>query len=100
THFKYWNEQRIIKHRKMNQAMKSHLNARLQEYSLEELRQAIKNYSDILKSDNYYWTHKWSLQDFMKLNNVSRFVNEANPLNNFKSNKKGNSQRLISEVDF
>src|SRR5699024_8036801 len=30
TLFNYWNEQGIIKHRKMNQAMKSHINARLQ----------------------------------------------------------------------
>src|SRR5699024_8222644 len=95
THINYWNEQGIIKHRKMNQAMKSHINARLQEYSLEELRQAIKNYSDILKSDNYYWTHKWSLQDFMKPNNVTRFVDEAEPFNNFKSNKQNNTSKDI-----
>ena len=95
TLFNYWNEQGIIKHRKMNQAMKSHINARLQEYSLDELRQAIKNYSDILKSDSYYWTHKWSLQDFMKPNNVTRFVDEAEPFNNFKSNKQNNTSKDI-----
>lgn len=89
TLLNYWNEKEIIKHRKRNQAMESHINARLQEYSVDELKKAIDNYSLILNSDDYYWSHKWSLQDFMKPNNVIRFVDEADPFNNFKSNKKG-----------
>lgn len=95
TLFVYWNGQEIIKHRKMNQAMQSHINARLQEYSLDELKQAITNYSTILNSDDYYWTHKWSLQDFMKPNNVTRFVDEANPIDNFKSSKAKTSNKEI-----
>src|SRR5690625_921923 len=47
--FNHWNEKEIIKHRKMNQAMTSHINARLQDYSLVELKKAIDNYSSILK---------------------------------------------------
>src|SRR5699024_12253188 len=91
----HWSERGRRKQRKMNQAMKSHINATLQEYSLDELKQAIYNYSNILKSDNYYWTHKWSLQDFMKPNNVTRFVDEAEPFNNFKSNKQNNTSKDI-----
>lgn len=86
--FDYWNEKEIIKHRKRTQAMESHINARLQEYSVDELKRAIDNYSLVLRSDDYYWTHKWTLQDFMKPSNVIRFVDDADPLNNFKSNKK------------
>lgn len=98
TLFSFWNEQRIIKHRKMNQQMKSHINARLQDYSVDELKKAIYNYSIILKSDDYYWTHKWTLQEFMKPNNVTRFVDDADPLNNFKSNRKsGNQNREVAD---
>ena|SRR5699024_7984863 len=95
TLFNYWNEQGIIKHRSINQSMRSHINARLEDYSVEELQKAISNYATILKSDNYYWTHKWSLQDFMKPNNVTRFVDEAEPLENFKSNKQNNANKDI-----
>lgn len=91
TLFNYWNEQEIIKHRKMNQAMESHINARLEEYLVEELKKAISNYKEILTSSDYYWTHKWSLQDFMKPNNVTRFVDEADPMNNFKSDKNNSN---------
>ena len=90
TLFNHWNEKGIIRHRSMNQAMQSHMNARLEDYSIDELKKAIDNYSIILQSDNYYWTHKWSLQDFMKPNNVARFVDESEPLSNFKSNKTTN----------
>lgn len=88
TLFDHWNEKEIIKHRKMNQQMRSHINARLKEYSIDELKKAIDNFATVLKSDDYYWTHKWTLQDFMRPNNVSRFVDEAEPLQNFAKNKK------------
>jgi len=98
TLFSFWNEQGIIKHRKMNQQMESHINARLKDYSVDELKKAISNYSTILKSDDYYWTHKWSLQDFMKPNNVVRFVDDADPFNNFKSSKsKNNATRRVAD---
>lgn len=97
--FEFWNEQNIIKHRKMNQQMKSHINARLKEYSVDELKKAILNYSTVLKNDKYYWTHKWSLQDFMKPNNVTRFVDDADPLENFKKSKN-NGAGFIKEVNF
>jgi len=99
TLFSFWNDQGIIKHRKMNQAMKSHINARLKEYSVEELKKAIKNYADVLSSDNYYWTHKWTLQDFMKPDNVVRFTDESDPLSNFASNQKRVS-KIIEGTDF
>lgn len=100
TLFDHWNNKEIIKHRKMNQTMQSHINARLQEYSVDELRKAIDNYKEILANSNYYWTHKWSLQDFMKPNNVTRFVDDANPLDNFRENKNNSEFKLIKEVDF
>lgn len=97
TLFQHWNEQGIIKHRKMNQAMKSHINARLEDYSVEELKKAIENYSFILDSDDYYWTHKWSLQDFMKPNNIIRFLDESDPFDNFRSTFKATKKK--GEID-
>lgn len=98
TIYEYWNEKEIVKHRKSNQAMESHINARLQEYSVDELKKAIDNYSLVLQSDDYFWTHKWTLQEFMKPANVTRFVDEADPLNNFKSNKKTKGKAIDWEA--
>lgn len=87
--FDCWLEQGIIQHKRMNQKMKSHTNARLEDYSVDELRQAIKNYAEVLKGTQYYWSHKWTYEEFMKPNNVVRFLDEAEPKKNFldKSNK-------------
>ena len=99
--YEHWNSKGIIKHRKINAQMKSHINARLKEYSVEELKKAIDNYATVLNDDKYYWTHRWSLQDFMKPNNVTRFVDEAEPFANFlKSDKRNSTSRFIAEVDF
>jgi len=100
TLFHFWNKKEIIKHRKMNKTMESHMNARLQEYSFEELKKAIDNYSTILKSNEFYWSHKWSLQDFMKPNNVTRFVDDADPLNNYRSKNGKRKRKLIERIDF
>lgn len=86
TVFEHWNTKQIIRHRKINQKTKSHINARLSEYSVDELKKAIDNYKDILEGDQYYWTHKWTLEDFMKPNNVIRFLDEAEPKKNFLKN--------------
>ena len=99
--YDYWNSKGIIKHRSINQQMKSHIKARLKEYTVDELKKAILNYSTVLNNDEYYWTHKWSLQDFMKPNNVTRFVDEAEPLINFlKKSKRSSASRIIEEVNF
>lgn len=89
TLFDCWLEQGIIQHKRMNQKMKSHTNARLEDYSVDELKQAIKNYAEVLKGTQYYWSHKWTYEEFMKPNNVVRFLEEAEPKKNFldKSNK-------------
>jgi len=66
--FDYWNKKEIITHRKLDQATKGGINAKLEDYSLEEIKQAIHNYSVIQKNEDelYYWDHKWTLKDFMQ----------------------------------
>ena len=94
--FEFWNEQKIINHRKLNDQMKRHINARVKEdgYTEEELKKAISNYKQIIDSDKYYWTHKWTLQEFMKPGNAIRFMDEAEPFRNFiNKNTYGTSQQ-------
>lgn len=97
TIFEHWKNQNIINHRELTQKMKSAINARLKSYSVDELKQAISNYQEILNSDEYYWTHKWTIQDFMKPDNVVRFLDESNPKQNFKSSyKPDNKERKVA----
>lgn len=77
TLFNYWNESDIIKHRELTQSRKSRINARLKSYSLDELKQAIDNYKQVLDSHNYFFTHKWPLELFMQPKNLERFADES-----------------------
>lgn len=97
--FNHWNEKGIIKHRKMSQQMKKHTNARLEEYSKEELMTAIDNYKQVLESPVHYWTYKWTYEQFMKPSNVSRFVKDADPLNNYLDNSKQKRQPVAIGYD-
>ena len=94
TIFEHWNSKNIIKHRKVNKTMESHINARLEEYSLEELLKAIDNYKEVLSNDRYYWTYKWTLQDFMKPNNIVRFLDDSNPFDSFLKTEYSNVVRF------
>lgn len=86
--YDYWNEQKIIQHRKLTQKMKSHVNARLGDYTEEELKRAISNFKEVIDGDQYYWTHKWTFEEFMKPSNVVRFLDEAQPFSNFAAKKQ------------
>jgi hypothetical protein len=87
TIFEHWNSQKIIVHRKMNKKMESHINARLADYSLDDLLTAISNLKTIIADERYYWTHKYTLEDFMLPDNVVRFVDENDPFTNFLAKK-------------
>ena len=91
--FQYWNSRKIVVHRSMNKAMKSHINARLEDYTAEELMKAVDNFKTVLDGEQYYWSHKWTLEDFMKPNNVIRFMDDSNPLDSFASSKKSASKK-------
>lgn len=97
--FNYWNEKNIMKHRKTNGTMRSNINGRLGEYSEEEIKKAIDNYNEVLCGNDYFWTHKWSLQDFMKPNNLVKFVDESKPLENYKKNQK-KPRKVVNLDDF
>jgi hypothetical protein len=95
TIFEYWKSKGIINHKSLNEKMKSHINARVEEYELPQLLKAIDNYDEVLKNDSYYWTHAWTLQDFMKPNNVIRFLDSSKPFYTFKVN---NQQKKVTPV--
>jgi hypothetical protein len=78
--FDFWNKQGIIQHRSLTQKFESKIKARLNDgYSLNEIMEAVCNYAFVIECDDFYWTHKWSLDKFMIPENLDRFLTEANP---------------------
>lgn len=80
--FDFWNTKRIVMHRKMTESVKGHISASLKSYKVEEVMTAIENYNTILNGDEYYWTHKWTLSEFL-VRGLDKFVDDNEPLNSF-----------------
>lgn len=74
--FEFWNSQNIIVHKKLTDKMKTKLKSALKNYSEDDIKKAISNYSTILHSDEYYWTYKWTLEEFLQ-RGLERFMTDA-----------------------
>jgi hypothetical protein len=85
--FEHWKSKNIINHKSLSSKMESHINARINEYGVDPVLKAIDNYDIVLNDEQYYWTHRWTLQDFMKPNNMIRFLDESAPFTTLRSNK-------------
>jgi hypothetical protein len=85
--FDYWNNQNIIIHKKLN-GNESTIKTALNNYSLEELKTSIGNYAAIVNAPTgkYYWTHKWTLKDFLK-RGIDKFMDLKIAQDNY-SNKQ------------
>lgn len=84
--YDHWNSKKIITHRTLTEKLKGHINACLKEYSAEELCRAVDNFAVVLNGDQYYWTHKWTLAEFLT-RGLDKFKDESEPLKNFLKSK-------------
>jgi len=64
--FDHWNQQGIIKHRTLNDKIKRAISGALRDYSVDEIKQAISNYAEILRGEQYYFSYKWTLKHFLQ----------------------------------
>lgn len=65
--FSFWNSKNIVAHRKLTDKMKRSINGRLRDdYQEDEIKTAIENYSIILNGQEFFWNHRWTLQDFLQ----------------------------------
>jgi hypothetical protein len=87
--YDFWNSLEIIKHRELTQKMKSSINARLENMTVDEMREAIGNYNTIITSELYWYTYKFTLDKFMNPKNIDQFLTENKPFETFRKQKGG-----------
>lgn len=101
--FSHWNSKGIIVHRTLDQKTKSAINAKLENYSKEEINKAIDNFAVIAldKSGKYFWTHtSWTLDIFLK-RGFERFKDESKPLINLlNSGYKQEAQKVEKKDNY
>ncbi len=91
----------IIQHKRLSKDIKNAIKKALKKFTREEIEQAINNYSVVYKSGDYWFTYKYTLIDLLRDKDIRKFVDEAEPLNNFSKGKQpqGNSKKNINWED-
>lgn len=103
--FEYWNAKKIVIHKKesfLNNILTSKKNLKSSYkqlsdiYNLDDIKKAIDNYDFVLKSKSHYWSHKWTLWDFLT-RGLEKFLDAADPRNNYKTGKDCNENEPYEE---
>jgi hypothetical protein len=84
----YWNSKNIIVHDldKFNFNVKKKHKDIIYLYGIEDIKKAIDNYDIVIKDDKYYFSHKWTLLEFI-VRGLEKFVDNSKPLENYLSDK-------------
>lgn len=84
--FQCWNSHSIIEHKKLTDKMKTAINGALKDYAVDDIKKAISNYSEILSGDEYYFSYKWTLTDFLK-RGLEKFMDLETARGNYATDK-------------
>lgn len=94
--FNLWNDLKIITHKNLTSDMKKAIDSARKDYSQEEIEQAMRNYAFILKGNEYRWTYKWTLAEFLSRrhsNNIERFLDLEVAKSNFRKEANGGAHK-------
>ena len=85
TFLKKWNDCGMIQHKKITTMRKRAIDKVIKnaDYPISEVFDAFENYAKILNDPDYFWTYKWTMEDFLN-RGLHKFVDEAQPLSNNK----------------
>lgn len=93
--FEFWNSMQMHHHLKITDEIESHVGARIDDFGVETVCEAIKNYERILHSDNFWLTYKWTLVDFTKsMNRFETFLTYNRPFHKYLNTKKMSEAQL------
>ena len=81
--FDYYISKNIIQHKKFDSDMKRDVKKAIDKFGKEEVKTAIENYSHIYKSNDYWFTQKYTLMNIVRPKDIRQFGSEADPFNNF-----------------
>lgn len=94
--FEHWNEQEIVKHKKLDGKTKRKLFSKLKDYKPEEIKQSISNYAKIVYDENCFFKYKWTLVDFLQ-RGIDKFLDFDVALNNYQSKEINNKSPGVTQ---
>jgi len=96
--FDLWNSQEIIQHKKLTGEIKRAIEIRLKDFSVDEICQAVKNYAEIIKGEQYYFKYKWTLKNFLK-RGLDQFMDLEVAKQNYKIDDTAGKRKATGQGD-
>lgn len=99
--FQVWvDQEQLVKHKKITEKMRTKYKSARKDYTKEEIIEAIRNYNDILASDQHFFSYRWNLDEFLA-RGIGKFVNREIAWGNFLKNeyKSENKNATIMRID-
>lgn len=86
--FNYWNNKKIIVHKKLTASINKAILKASKIYSEEQIKEYIDRYDKVLKDKSWFFDYKWTLEDFLnRKDGISSFTDEGSKWINYCSNK-------------
>lgn len=87
--FDYWNSKDIIEHKKITEEISKSIEKALKTYTEEEIKCYIDRYAEVLKDEEYFFSYKWTLAQFLsRKEGISSFADDGDKWVNYQAEKK------------
>lgn len=101
---KHWNSLNIIKHKKItDKSIKKIKELIKNHYTEEDIMLAMDRYNQVLKDKTYFFSYKWSLEDFLcRQGGITSFMENGEKWLNYldsSSGKKAVEKDIINNID-
>lgn len=80
--FEFWNSKGIIRHKKLTDKMERKIKSALKDYDIDTIKEIISTYAEVVLNDKYWFTHKWTLDEFLQ-RGITKFENREVALENY-----------------
>jgi hypothetical protein len=96
--FTFWNSTNgVIKHKGLTDKMKAAMKTALKTYTQAEIHGAIWTYADICTGEQYWWTHRWTLEEFLR-RGLEKFMDKTAAEENYRIKEGGKERRLAGRT--
>ena len=93
----------LIKHPKLTVHIKNQIKYQLNDYTAEELKECVNNYSIILSDSKYILDTEWSLHDFFEKKHYEKFLPSHKPFKFYtkaqRNNQVSQNEQLMREIE-
>jgi len=96
TVFDFWNEQKIMVHKKIEKH-EGVIKSALKDFSEEEIKDAISNYKTIREGKEYFFNYKWTLKEFLQ-RGLEKFLTVNDPFTNYLKDTPAEEVETMEQI--